>query len=227
MKKALNNTRFMIALTVILFIFAAYFAFNAFVKYRVDLTELNDEGTVVQSTSLNQQSTQAEEVTEETELSAYDKRLAELEQELRELRMSNSTYTEENEINAFLKEFDSAVDYDVSAFDTYKAKQNYIRNKLEKYFTEDGFKNSPYYEYCTADEIITQEVSGKTIEYKLKVANHSMDFSRTYLKQDKEKSRYDVFVEVECEQNDKFLLLTVGETDEGYKISNYKEIGVE
>lgn len=216
----------MVALTVVLFIFAGYFAFNAFVIYKVDLTGLKDESMVVQSTILNQQSTQAEEITEATELSDYDKRILELEQELKEVKMGDNTGTDENEVNAFLKEFDSAIDYDVSAFDTYKEKQNYIRNKLEGYFTEDGFKNSPYYEYCTADEIITQEVSGKTIEYKLKIANHSMNFLRTYLKQDKEKSKYNVFVEIECEQNDEYLLLTVDKTDEGYKISNYKEIGV-
>lgn len=217
----------MVALTVILFIFAGYFAFNAFVIYKVDLTELKDESMVVQSTFLNQQSTQAEEITEATELSDYDKRVLELEQELKEVKMGDNTDTDENEVNAFLEEFDSAIDYDVSAFDTYKAKQNYIRNKLEGYFTEDGFKNSPYYEYCNTDEIITQEVSGKTIEYKLKIANHSMDFLRTYLKQGKEKIQYNVFVEIECEQNDEFLLLTVDKTDEGYKISKYKEIGVE
>lgn len=76
--------------------------------------------------------------------------------------ISTSTKIEETTIlnsrervDIYLREYAAACNYNVDGIKSFSEKQTYIKNKLSKYFTDDAFKKTEYFNYCNMDESVT------------------------------------------------------------------------
>ena len=159
-------------------------------------------------------------------LSEEDKRYFELKKELEQAK-SQTTEGIKAELDSFLKEYDTAIDYELGNISSYSGKQNYIKERVSPFFTETAFKQAGYENIVTKPE--TQDVTNyqkQKVKLDTKINNSNLNIVRTYYQSAKPDSGV-VILKISDEyhpDNYVFQKLKIEKQNDKYIIVNFEKL---
>lgn len=197
---------------------SCYFIISAFIADS-EIKRLKSE-TVIANAEYEQISDSKTVFTED------DKRYFELKKELEQAK-SQTTESVKAEIDSFLKEYDSAIDYELGKINSYSGKQSYIKERVSPFFTSTAFKQAGYENIVTKPE--TQDATNyKKQKVKLEtiINDSNLNIVRTYYQSAKPGSGV-VILKISDEYapgNYVYQKLKIEKQDDKYIIVNFEKL---
>lgn len=210
-KKTSSLTLILICLLAV----TAYFSIQAIITYK-DNMSLEKEITTIKS---EQQSG----IIETKDVDEDSKTISSLKEEIDLKQKESEEYrNSREEIQYFLDKYDTAMNVNLVDYSKFADKQRHIKSTLSPLFTDEAWKDTPYYEMCNKEEIM---ITSDGIKKIVNLAGERKDITRAYYK-NIEKDSADIILKINnvSDKCTEYQIIKVKKHDDNWIISSYSEL---